>query len=265
MKAQIKLNFRLVLLVMLIFSYSCEKEPSVQPPVQQPVNQSTTETFTFSSNGIDIKGKIFLPASYATNKNLPAIYLIDYKEQHYQVATDEFEKVISGVNQIDNFDALIVTLAAHSDIETDPGSFQDHYNIFKSMTSYVDENYTDNTSRTFIGRGSEAGIVLLSLLHENSSSSKFENFIATDPSHPFLNMMKFMIENNDVPDYTTSKKLHFSFSSSNNYASCTYLIDLIEDEQFPWLKFGSEEYPNNVYEDTYPISFAVGLKFVFEN
>jgi hypothetical protein len=214
---------------------------------------------------VDTKGKIYLPASYEINKNLPAIYLIDYQEQHFQIATDEFEKVISGVNQIDNFDALIVTLDAHLDIETQPGSFEDHYDVFRSMASYVDENYTDNTSRTFMGRGSEGGIVLLTLLHENPDSSLFDNYIATDPSDPFMNNMIFMIENNDVPNYINTKKLHFSFSSDNNYANCTYLIDLVENTQFPWLKFGSNEYPNNVYEDTYPISFATGLKFVFEN
>jgi hypothetical protein len=27
---------------------------------------------------VDTKGKIYLPASYEINKNLPAIYLIDY-------------------------------------------------------------------------------------------------------------------------------------------------------------------------------------------
>lgn len=261
MKAQINLSGWVVMLVLLVFSFSCEEEL----PVQAADNQPTTEKFTFSSNGIDTKGKIFLPATYATNENLPAIFLIDYQEQHFQVATDEFEQVIRGVNQIDNFDALVVTLDAHLDIDTDPSSFQDQYNIFKSMAAYVDENYTDNTSRTFIGRGSEAGIVLMTLLYESPDSSVFDNFIATDSPDPFNNTVIFMIENNDVPNYMQSKKLHFSFSSDNNYANCTYLIDLIEDEQFPWLNFGSEEYPNNVYEDTYPISFAAGLKFVFEN
>jgi len=32
-----------------------------------------TETFEFSSNGVATKGKIFLPASYEKNRNLPAI------------------------------------------------------------------------------------------------------------------------------------------------------------------------------------------------
>ncbi|MEK6221923.1 MAG: hypothetical protein N2D54_06710, partial [Chloroflexota bacterium] len=38
-------------------------------------NPSNIETFTFSSSGKTLKGKIFLPDSYETNKNLPAIFL----------------------------------------------------------------------------------------------------------------------------------------------------------------------------------------------
>ena len=56
-----------------------------------------TETFEFSSNGVVMEGKIFLPASYETNRNLPAIYLIDFTEQQFKLATDEFEKVVAGV------------------------------------------------------------------------------------------------------------------------------------------------------------------------
>ena len=213
---------------------------------------------------MDTKGKIFLPASYSDNKNLPVIYLIDYQEQHFQVATDEFEKVINGVNQIENFDALIVTLDTHNDIDTHPGELNEHYEIFKNMTFYVDENYTNNSSRTFIGRGSDAGIVLLTLIHESPESSIFDNFIVTDSSDPFINGVIYRIENNDVPDYVQSKKLHFSFSEDSNYANCTYLVNLINDSQFPWLKFESVEYSDKNFENAYPISFAEGLKFVFE-
>ena len=81
---------------------------------------SRIETFTFSSNGTNTKGKIYLPDSYATNKDLPAIYLIDFTEQHFKLATDEFEKVIDGVQQIKGFDALVVSLENIPDIDAEP-------------------------------------------------------------------------------------------------------------------------------------------------
>jgi hypothetical protein len=222
-----------------------------------------TETFEFSSNGVATKGKIFLPASHETNRNLPAIYLIDFTEQQFKLATDEFEKVIDGVRQIHGFDALVVTLEEHLDIDSKPEAFQEYYDIFRNMTSYVDGIYTNNTSRTFIGRGSEAGIVLMTLFLENSESSVFENFIVTDPPGSFNSAVIQMIEKDDFPKSKQNKRLHFSFSTSNNYDECTTLINMINEAEYPWLQFESLEYTNSNYEDTYPASFAAGIKYVF--
>ena len=131
------------------------------------------------------------------------------------------------------------------------------------MTSYVDCKYTNNISRTFIGRGSEAGIVLMTLFLENSETSVFDNFIVTDPSPSFTSTVINMLENEDFPKNKLSKKLHFSFSTSNDYEKCTRLIKMINDAQYPWLKFESLEYANNNYENTYPASFAAGIKYIF--
>jgi len=222
-----------------------------------------TETFTFSSNGVATKGKIFLPASYETNKSLPAIYLIDFVEQDYKVATDEFEKVIAGVRQIQGVDALVVTLEEHRDIDAEPQAFQEYYDVFKNMASYVDGKYTKNTSRTFMGRGSEAGIVLMTLFLENSETSVFDNFIVTDPSPSFTSTVIDLIEKEDFPKNKLSKKLHFSFSSSNDYDKSTKFVKMINEAQFPWLTYKSLVYANSNYENTYPVSFAVGLKYIF--
>jgi len=222
-----------------------------------------TETFTFSSNGVATKGKIFLPASYETNGNLPAIYLIDFTEQQFKLATDEFEKVVAGVQQIHGFDALVVTLEEHLDLDSKPEAFQEYYDVFRSMTSYVDGKYTNNTSRTFIGRGSEAGIVLMTLFLENSESSVFEKFIVTDPAGSFNSAVIQMIEKDDFPKNKQNKRLHFSFSTSNNYDECTTLINMINEAEYPWLQFESLEYTNSNYENTYPASFAAGIKSVF--
>lgn len=224
---------------------------------------SRVETFAFSSNGVASKGKIFLPASYETNRNLPAIYLIDFTEQQFKLATDEFEKVVGGVQQIQGFDALVVTLEEHLDIDSKPEAFQEYYDVFRNMTSYVDGKYTNNTSRTFIGRGSEAGIVLMTLFLEDSESSVFDNFIATDSPGSFNSTVMNMIEKDDFPKKKLNKKLHFSFSTSNDYDDCTKLINMINEAQYPWLKFESVEYANSNYENTYPGSFAAGIKYIF--
>lgn len=230
--------------------------------ITQP-NSSKIESFTFSSNGTNIKGKIYLPASFETNKNLPAIYLIDFTEQHFKLATDEFEKVIEGVQKLQGFDALVVSLENIPDIDAEPETFQKQYEVFKNMASYVDNNYTDNTTRTLIGKGSESGIVLMALFIENPENSVFDNFIVTDPSPKYASAIIDLIEKDNFPKNKLNKKLHFSFSTSNDRAKCTNLINLIEEAQYKWLQFESIEYTNSDYENTYPISYATGIKYVF--
>ncbi len=250
-----------IILILGIVSFSSDGDVRIDPI--ETATSSKIETFTFSSNGKTTKGKIFLPASHETNRNIPAIYLIDFTEQQFKLATDEFEKVIDGVRQIQGFDALVVTLEEHLDIDSKPGAFQEYYDVFKNMTSYVDNKYTNNTSRTFIGRGSEAGIVLMTLFLENSESSVFENFIVTDPPGSFNATVIQMIEKDDFPKNKLDKKLHFSFSTSNNHDQCTKLINMINEAQYPWLQFESLEYANSNYENTYPVSFATGIKYIF--
>jgi len=237
-------------------------------PIDRPIENSSTsrvETFTFSSNGTDFKGKIHLPDSYESNKNLPAIFLIDFTEQHFKLATDEFEKVIDGVQQIRGFDALVVSLNEIADIDAEPEEFQKHYEIYRDMAKYVDGKYTNNSSRTFIGKGSESGIVLKALLLEDSENAVFDNFIATDPSGLYGTYVLKLIENGDFPTNKHNLKLHFSFSTSNDRTKCMKLISLIEKANFPWLQFESIEYTDSDYENTYPISYAAGIKYIFSS
>ena len=116
-----------ILLLLVVFAGACVKESddvNTYAPPPPPPETLITETFTFLSDGTATEGKIYLPDSYDTNKNLPAIYLIDFTEQHYTVAKDEFEKVVAGVQQIEGFDALVVTLKEHLDIDAKPQVFQ---------------------------------------------------------------------------------------------------------------------------------------------
>jgi hypothetical protein len=259
--AGMKFLIGLIILISGIVPFSSDGDVIID--LLETTASSKIETFTFISSGKTTKGKIFLPASYETNKNLPAIYLIDFTEQHFKLARDEFEKVIEGVRQLQGFDALVVTLEEPLDIDAKPQAFQEYYDYFKHMSSSVDGVYTNNTSRTFIGKGSEAGIVLMTLFLEDSETSVFDNFIATDSPGSFNSAVINMIEKDDFPKNKLNKKLHFSFSTSNNYDDCTRLINTIKEAQYPWLQFESVEYKNSDYENTYPVSFAAGIKYIF--
>lgn len=91
----------------------------------------------------------------------------------------------------------------------------------------------------------------------------FDNFIVTDPSGLYGSAVIDMIERGDFPKDKRDKKLHFSFSSSNDYEKCTRIIRLIDEAAYPWLEFESAEYLDSDYENTYPVSFAAGIEFVY--
>lgn len=260
-------NLRIILMILTMTLFSCSKaEDSPQPQQQDEPEIETYDftTFTFLSNGVETKGKIYLPDSYITNQNLPAIYLIDFKEHGaYVDVKDEFEKVVDGVLRIEGFDALVVTLEEHLDIYSDPENFQEYYDIFKNMTSYVDSIYTNSTSRTFIGRGYEAGTVMMTLFLEDSESSVFDNFIATDSGPKFTDAVINIIDTDNFPKNKSNKKLHFSFSDSNNFDNCTSLINKINEKEYSWLQFESIKYDGD-FSTMYRTAYADGLKFVFE-
>ena len=250
-------------IVLLLVMASCSKDE--EPPLPQQPNEPETEsftTFTFLSNGTATNGKIYLPDSYETNDSLPAIYLVDFKERSL-VAKDEFEKVIRAVNQITEFDALVVTLVEHLDIHSQPEDFQGYYTIFKDLASYVDSNYTNNTSRTFIARGGEAGIVIMTLFLENPETSVFDNFIATDSPVRYNSLIRELIKSGDFPQEKGNKRFHFSFSDSNDFNSCTNMIKEINEAEYTWLQFESIKYTGE-YTTTYPAAFAAGIKFVYK-
>ena len=231
----------------------------------EATQEGTIDTFTFHSDGIDINGKIYLPASFSIDKNFYAIYLIDFTEQHFPTATDEFETVISATEDIQDLDAVVVTLEEHLDVDANTGDWQEYYNIFNNMTSYVDTNYTNNNSRTFIARGSEAGLVLMTLFLEDSVTSVFDNFVATDSPSSFNSYIINIINEGNFPQNKRNKKLHFSFSTSNNRTICINLINTINEAQYPWLQFESLEYTTSNFENTYLAAFAEGLNYIFND
>jgi predicted alpha/beta superfamily hydrolase len=245
--------------------FSCTHNIKLANTQNETKISSRIESFSFSNNGTPTKAKIYLPPSYASNKNLPVIYLIDFTEQHVKLATDEFEKVINGVNQIAGFEALVVSLEGIPDIDAEPDSFQDHFDIYKNMATYVAGKYSNNRSRTFIGKGSEGGLVLMALFVEQNKNTMFHNFIVTDPSPKYSQAVINLIEKGEIPENKVNKKLHLSFSTTNNRFLCNDLIKHINDAQFPWLQFESKEYETSDHENTYPIAFAEGLQYVFNN
>lgn len=253
-----------IVLLFTLFLLLISSHPAKGKQAVEPVDSSRIDTFIFMANGKALKAKVFLPAAYADNKDLPAIFLIDYTEQHFKLAKDEFEKVIEGVQQIKGFDALVVSLANIPDIDAEPETFKASYEVYKNMSVHVNNTYTTNITRTFIGKGSEGGMVLMALFMEDPAHPVFTHFIATDPSGLYTSALIEKIESNNFPQNKRKLKLHFSFSTSNDRVKCMKFIEALHAANYPWLQLQTKEYTTSNYENTYPVSFAEGLKYIFE-
>jgi hypothetical protein len=262
MQIKIKILFGLIIMMFGINSISIAGNIAFIQIAD--TTSSKTEVFTFTSNGKEMKGKIYLPQSHKTVRDLPGIFLIDFTEQHFKLATDEFEKVLDGLKQLNGFNAVLVSLEEIPDINAEPHNFEEHYNIYKDMVSYVDSMYTKNANRTFIGKGSESGVVLMALFLEEAENPVFSNFIVTDPSPKYSSAIIDLIEKNNFSKNKSNINLHFSFSTSNNRELCTKLINSIKEAQYNWLQFKSVEYSKTNFENTYPMAYADGIKYVFE-
>ena len=271
MKNEIKLLVGIIVLTIAIASCS-KPDPNSGPIDPKPIAEiervdtntyvsDGVEAFTFIYNGVETEGLIYLPESYETNNNLPTIYLIDFQETHFTVATDEFAQLINAVREKPNFDALVVSLAALPQINAVPNL--DYADVFKDMSYHVDSIYTDNTSRTLVARGSEGGVVMLILLNEDPDANVFENYIATDSPGSFNDAVINLNQGVTIPSTMLNKKLHFSYSLSNNAENCEALINSFEEAEYPWLSFESVNF-GGPFTEVYPFAFAAGLNFVFE-
>ncbi len=241
----------------------CDNDPStVIPPCTSDILDTlySTETFTFTSNGISMQGKIAIPPDYETDSDIPAIYLIDHCEEIDCV--DEFDDLIKGVQSVNEFKALVITLRDLIDYQdVSPNTDPDHRDLFYDLVNYVDANYSTNNSRTFVGRGKVGRFVLRTLF--DYESPVFQNFIVSDISA--TTYFRDLLEQKDFTEDIGNKKLHYSFTSTRSKELNMEVIDAINAKGFTWLEFEYREYPELVYPNAPPIVFEDGLKFLFED
>ena len=185
------------------------------------------------------------------------------KRARFEVATDEFQQLINAMKLLSGFDAVVVTLKDHLNIDPKPTDSQEYFNLFKDMASYVDENYKTNSSRTLVGRGSEGGMILMSLFQESNVSDVFQNFVVTDTPIDFVDHVNAMMINENFPLDKNGVRLHYSFSNNYELVRNTTFINRMEAKNYPWLSLQINEYPNLIFEEAYPTAFSDGLKFIY--
>lgn len=254
-------NLWLLFAVSLIIG-ACSKENPTNPEDNQP----KIELFTFSSHNTDHQAKIRLPISYKTNQNLPVIFLMDTTEPPlFETGLDEFEKVTAAVYTIPQFDAIVVSL--ESIIKKDYTRYDStnyYYVLFNDLAQYVDLNFEVGPSKTLIGRGNAGGMILLGLFQESGASHGFTNFISVDIPGSAISLANQTLINNNFPtNGKENMKLHYSFAGGHQVDQNRAVINRIQNNNYGWLTFESEEYPSLTHETVYPQAYKDGLAFIF--
>lgn len=226
-------------------------------------HQARVERFEFKHLDKKEHGLVYMPSHFPLNQQATVILLIDFAEQHFTLATDEFEKIIEATAAIQDGPTLVVTLDHIPDIDATPQNYMDRIERYKSLAKHIDTNYYCKPEMTLIGKGSEAGIVLTALFLENPESTPFSKFIATDPSPLYTNSLIQIIDSTNFSVRRPTRKLHFSFSTSNDRESCLKLIRQLKEKNYPWLQFRAKEYRESNFETTYPVAFTEGIDYLF--
>ena len=159
---------------------------------------------------------------------------------------------------------MVVSLEEQLDLDGGPQWFDEYYTLFEDLALHVDREYTDNPSRTFIGRGGAGGFVLYALLASGPGGSVFENFVVTDPAPELVGPLAFDGVVEQLPVVSDREhRLHLSFSTSSTKVVLEQLIDVIEEAELSWLEIETVFYSESNYAETYTTAFADGIRFTF--
>ena len=191
------LIFKILTIVLLItMGCSSSDDTSTTTPNPPPDGGSTTEeasdqtldrSLTSNYNSETYPLKIFLPAAFETNKNLPVIYLT-----HGFLV---FETLKQKTKEI-GLQASIVAIGDKVDADTQRDffpsfcggrtndGFENFYNLItQQLVPFVDENWgNDQRARSLIGYSFGGRFAVTALLMENPETVIFNGSIAVDPA-----------------------------------------------------------------------------------
>jgi predicted alpha/beta superfamily hydrolase len=249
----------------------------INPPVEVEGFYPRTELLSIKSNSVfdnyTYPIKIYLPASYKTNKNLPIIYILD--------GTLNLEKVKNNLGS--NNEAIIVGIGDFAskaewqrrwadyipgnNCSGAQGKHLDFYKfITKELVPRIDFNYyNDHNSRSLMGHSSAGLFTLVSMFLEDSENVMFYNFIASDPELGCdQDYFVEMLHDYDFSDGAKKFKLYMALSITGTIGAVRKFAEDIQEQEYTWLTFKYEEFLNVDHMGVVDPSFKSGLKFIFD-
>ncbi|RLD26172.1 MAG: hypothetical protein DRI75_12205 [Bacteroidetes bacterium] len=272
------LIFRSMTFILVITACSDNSgDDTPPPPGPTSIVYPRTETMPITSNFVfdnyTYPVKIFLPETYATNKNLPIIYILD--------GTLNFEKVKNNLDP--NIEAIIVGIgdfAANEEwqrrfadfmpgtnCQGAQGKHLDFYNfITKELVPNIDVKYdNDHNSRSFMGHSAAGIFTLVSMFLENPENVMFHNFIASDPllgCDP--DYFAEMLHDYDFSEGAKKFKLYLALSGEGDREGIRQFTENVNLKGYTWLTFKYEEFLIKDHMSVVDPSFKSGLKFIFD-
>jgi predicted alpha/beta superfamily hydrolase len=250
---------------------SCNGDEDIIDPIDiiapRTDNFSLPSKYVFDNYSYPIK--VYLPASYKTNKNLPIIYILD--------GAMNFDKVKSKANNV----AIIVGIGDFAFKEEmtrrfadfmpgtkcmgAQGKHLDFYNfITRELVPQIDINYdNDHDSRSLIGHSAAGIFTFLSVFLEDPKNVLFHNFIAIDPNLACdPDYFSGTLHDNNFSEGEKPFKFYLTVTSGT-YAQ-GQIAEEIQAKAYTWLSFRYEKFTNEDHMSVVDPSLESGLSFIFE-
>ena len=263
--------------IILVITACSSDNSDVDAPIPQK-ELPRTEIMSITSNNVfdnySYPIKIYLPASYETNKNLPIIYILDgelllEKVKNNLGSNIEAVAIVVGIGDFaakEEWTRRFADFMPGTKCQGAQGKLLDFYNfISKELVPSIDKNYdNDHNSRSLIGHSAAGIFTLVSMFLEDSENVLFHNFIASDPLLCDPDFFAEMLHDYDFSEGAKKFKLYLALSGEGNIGAVRQFAESIQAKEYTWLNFKYEEFLNENHLGIVDPSFKSGLKIIFE-
>ena len=281
-KSSKSILFFIILTIVLLITKGCSSgedaatDPQL-PPLPTPtaaIDQTLDRSLTSNYNSESYPLKIFLPAAFETDKNLPVIYSTDgsilfdiLKQKTKEIGLQAIIVAIGdkeGADRIRDYSPSFCGGGAIAE------GFENYYNLItQQLVPFVDENWgNDQRARSLIGYSFGGRFAVTALLMENPEAVIFNGSIAVDPAFgcdgdsfgDLINELDDLIVSaNSIEKFKLfrTRSSEFDPIGFNEYMEA-------RDMDLSWFEFDFMELPNENHESVVGPSFVAGLKYIYD-
>lgn len=261
--------------IILVITACSSDNSDVDAPIPQK-EFPRTEIMSITSNNVfdnySYPIKIYLPASYETNKNLPIIYILDGELNLEKVKNNlnsSIEAILVGIGDFaakEEWTRRFADFMPGTICQGAQGKHLDFYNfITRELVPNIDINYdNDHNSRSLIGHSAAGIFTLVSMFLEDPENVLFHNFIASDPQLCDPDYFAEMLHDYDFSEGAKKFKFYLALSGEGNVTAVRQFAESIQAKEYTWLTFKYREFLNESHLGVVDPSFKLGLNFIFQ-